>query len=106
MASLANGRGQRDRPQQGHHHRQAEEMQPLNGGQNNVEAEVKRDPSSEPETMLTTCIVEQDKGTEESVKHLKHFSSPLSHFYAVHCVRKFTKLVSPDTQTMPTLRRP
>ena len=71
VASLANGGGggQRD-GSQGHRGGQQanEEMRPLNGGdgrgQNNA-GDGRRDPSTDVETMLTTCIVEGDGGTQK-----------------------------------------
>ena len=62
VASLANGGG-------GQRGGQAtEEMRPLNGdgrGQNNADRGGRRDPSTDVETMLTTCIVEGDGGTQK-----------------------------------------
>ena len=75
VASLANGAGggQRD-GSQGHRGGQAtEEMRPLNGegrGQNNAGGG-RRDPSTDVETMLTTCIVEGDGGKNAPAIHFK-----------------------------------
>ena len=67
VASLANGGGGG-----GQRGGQAnEEMRPLNGdgrGQNNAGGG-RRDPSTDVETMLTTCIVEGDGGKIASAKH-------------------------------------
>ena len=69
VASLANGGGGGQRGGQA-----TEEMRPLNGdgggegrGQNNADRGGRRDPSTDVETMLTTCIVEGDGGKKACV---------------------------------------
>ena len=65
VASLANGGGGGQRGGQA-----TEEMRPLNGdgsGQNNAGLGGRRDPSTDVETMLTTCIVEGDGGKKACV---------------------------------------
>ena len=87
VASLANGGGggQRD-GSQGHRGGQqaTEEMRPLNGdgrGQNNAGGG-RRDPSTDVETMLTTCIVEEEDGGTQNIQKVLQPVAPC-HIYRV-----------------------